>query len=113
MTIPADQALFLDQLHVLAECMKNDYLNNWGGSGFYDIVFEHGSKYVKVVNLTGSADAPHRSCHGFVVIADGPKFKRGDMLKCATWATPAKNFKRGNIFNLTKTSHVAWTGIGN
>jgi hypothetical protein len=47
------------------------------------------------------------SVHSFIVKEDGPKFKRGDILKAASWRTPAKNQARGNIFGEYKT---LWTG---
>jgi hypothetical protein len=47
------------------------------------------------------------SVHSFIVKEDGPKFKRGDILKAASWNTPAKNQARGNIFG---TYRVLWTG---
>jgi hypothetical protein len=47
------------------------------------------------------------SVHSFIVKEDGPKFKRGDILKAAGYNTPAKNKARGNIFG---TYRVRWTG---
>lgn len=64
---------------------------------------EEGSKYYKVVTRSGSS----RSVHSFIVKEDGPKFKRGDILKAASWNAPAKNQARGNIFS---TYRVFWTG---
>ena len=52
--------------------------------------FKMGKKYVKVIH--------NRSVHSFIVnVHDDPKFKFGDILKAASWSTPAKNFARGNI----------------
>lgn len=65
--------------------------------------FEVGSKYIRVVTSNGSS----RSVHSFIVREDGPKFKKGDILKSASWKTPAKNQARGNIFG---TYHISWTG---
>jgi len=47
------------------------------------------------------------SIHSFIVKADGPKFKAGDILKAATWKAPAKNKARGNLFT---GYHITWTG---
>jgi len=58
-----------------------------------------GSKYVKLINKG--------SVWGFVVKKDGDKFKRGDILKPASWAAPATNKARGNIF---EEYTVQWTG---
>jgi len=58
-----------------------------------------GSKYVKLIS--------GNSVWGFVVKKDGDKFKRGDILKPASWAAPATNAARGNIF---EEYTVQWTG---
>lgn len=62
-----------------------------------------GGKYIKVI--TG----PQRSVHSFIVKADDGKFKRGDILKAAGWAAPAKNFARGNVLTGDFGS-ISWTG---
>jgi len=63
--------------------------------------YEVGSKFIKVI--TGG------SVHSFIVREDDGKFKRGDILKAASWRAPAKNFARGNILNGT-LDRVRWTG---
>lgn len=45
--------------------------------------------------------------HSFIVKQDGPKFKRGDILKSAGYRVPAKNQARGNIFGAYR---ILWTG---
>lgn len=62
---------------------------------------ERGSKYLKVVSDGG--------VHSFVVIKADGKFAVGDILKAASWATPARNFKRGNILT-GDWSNITWTG---
>ena len=61
-----------------------------------------GSKYIKVFS----------EGHGvkmFIVREDGTKgFKRGDILKPASWNAPATNFARGNIFS--NLDGITWTG---
>jgi len=46
---------------------------------------------------------------GFVVNTDDDKlFKKGDLLKCAGWAKPARNKPRGNV--LEGGFPINWTG---
>lgn len=65
------------------------------------IRYEIHRKFIKVI--TG----PQTGVHSFIMLDDDGKFKRGDILKAASWRAPAKNFARGNIFgNYT----IRWTG---
>ena len=65
------------------------------------ITFKMGNKYIKVVT--------NNTVWGFVVNTDNDKkFKKGDILKAAGWAAPARNFARGNILDGGYT--VGWTG---
>ena len=66
----------------------------------------YGSKYIKIV--TGKHGG-QRSVWGFIVNTDkDKKFKKGDLLKAAGWAAPARNAARGNIL---KGGYVInWTG---
>ena len=67
-----------------------------------NIIYKTGSKYIKVINKGGGV-------WGFVVNTDNDKkFKRGDILKAAGWAAPARNFARGNIIEGGYISR--WTG---
>ena len=61
-----------------------------------------GKKYIKVTTRNSG------SVHSFIVNThnDG-KFQYGDILKAASWATPARNFSRGNVFS---EYDVKWTG---
>ena len=62
-----------------------------------------GSKYIKVIRRDNQT-----SVHSFIVnIYDDDKFKYGDILKAASWNTPARNFARGNVFEDYK---VRWVG---
>ena len=62
---------------------------------------EEGRKYYKVIE--------RNSVHSFICKEDMGRFKRGDILKAASWASPAKNFARGNIL-LGTWKAVRWTG---
>lgn len=62
---------------------------------------EPGKKYLKVIR--------GGSVHSFICLVDTGKFKRGDILKPATWRGPATNFARGNILDGT-LDRVRWTG---
>lgn len=64
--------------------------------------FTTGKAYIKVISKT--------SVHSFIVKEDGIKFKKGDILKAASWKTPALNFARGNVFNAESFKNVSWTG---
>ena len=57
-----------------------------------------GKKYIKIIS--------NGSVWGFINLGN-PKFKKGDILKAAGWATPALNKARGNIF---EDYVVRWTG---
>ena len=67
-----------------------------------------GSRYWKITGKSGSS----RSVKGFIVKAGDKKFREGDMLKAAGWASPARNFARGNVLDGTGVKMVRWTGIG-
>ena len=66
----------------------------------------YGSKYIKIVK---SDHYGHQSVQAFVVGVDNDKkFKKGDILKPAGWAAPARNAARGNI--LDGGYPINWTG---
>ena len=66
------------------------------------ITFKVGNKYIKVIREGNGV-------WGFVVNTDDDKkFKKGDILKAAGWAAPARNFPRGNIID--GGYNVNWTG---
>jgi len=65
-----------------------------------NIGIRKGQKYTKVIR--------DGSVWGFIVNDDGPRFKKGDILKAASWAAPATNSARGNIFD--DDYSIAWTG---
>lgn len=95
-------------LDMLRQKMKEDYARSGFNLG-YDISFEMGSKYIRVIHHRG--DNTQRSCCGFICCDfNHKKFAFGDMLKQAGWKAPAMNFARGNVFEL-EGKKVAWTGI--
>jgi hypothetical protein len=61
-----------------------------------------GKKYVKIVR--------EGSVHSFVMMEDDSKFRRGDILRAASWAAPARNSARGNVLT-GDLSRVSWTGV--
>ena len=67
---------------------------------------EKGLKYAKVISKN--------SVFAFIVKEDmktkygQPMFKKGDILKAASWSAPAKNRARGNI--LEGNYPIQWTG---
>lgn len=66
-----------------------------------ELGFLEGKKYIKITKNN------HGSVWGFVVKEDGPKFRKGDILKAASWAAPATNHARGNVFD---GYQIQWTG---
>jgi len=65
---------------------------------------EEGRKYLKVTKRLGT----QTMVWGFIVKGDNDKlFRKGDILKAASWASPARNKARGNIFD---DYDVRWTG---
>lgn len=94
------------------EAIRNDYRKWADGSAIRNQMIEEfckaltvseGKKYVKVII------GPQRSVHSFIVKEDGAKFKRGSILKAASWAAPAMNFARGNVIE-SNYPNVRWTG---
>ena len=75
------------------------------GQGYY---FEDGRNYIKIVKHNGEGE--HRSTAGWIVKKDTKKFRKGDMLKSASWKAPATNFARGNVFD-DMPVEIRWTGI--
>ena len=66
--------------------------------------YKVGKKYIKITEQGGG------SVWGFVVnVENDPKFKKGDILKAAGWATPARNQARGNVIE-GNFDWVQWTG---
>ena len=74
-----------------------------GSKDKFGIEFETGSKYVKIVSISGGGS---RSVHSFVEKANG------NILRAASWKAPARNFIRGNVFDQASyINRVSWTGV--
>ena len=110
-----------NEMIALIENIKEDYFN-WttrcGGRELSDInktmiaefndglTYKTGSKYIKVITRSAGGGG---SVWGFVVNTDkDKKFKKGDILKAAGYAAPARNGARGNIIDGGYT--IRWTG---
>jgi hypothetical protein len=105
-----------NEIQTLLERIKLDYLNwtsRYGTKELTDINtrmitefdagigYTVGKKYIKVIS--------GGSVWGFVVACDNDKkFAKGAILKAAGYATPARNFSRGNI--LKGGYNISWTG---
>jgi hypothetical protein len=76
---------------------SNERMFNEYKDGFKSIV---GQKFIKITNGNG--------VKAFIVKEDNGKFKRGDILKPASWRAPAKNSARGNV--LEGGYAIQWTG---
>ena len=101
--IPEDKtAAECKDSEVIRESMYHEYAIGVGSL--------KGSKYIRLTTGDRGAAA------GFVVNTDNDKkFKKGDLLKAASWSAPARNFARGNVIEDTvdslRTGPVRWTGI--
>ena len=103
------------------EAMRNDYMG-WSRRGLGKTAIRtemeenycnglevtEGPRYWKIISDKRNS----RSVSGFICKAGDKKFREGDMLKAASWATPARNFARGNVLDGTGFDNVRWTGIG-
>ena len=88
---------------------KDDY-SKWTSGGDYmkkqlelwdsNTKISTGKKYIKVVRDNG--------VFAFIVKEDFKHFKKGDVLKPASYNTPALNSARGNV--LTGNYSIKWTG---
>ena len=87
--------LYLD--HLRKDYGSNGYVNK-------EFHYQAGRKYVHVIMSDNQ-----RSSHSWVMLQDDKKFKRGDILKSASWNAPARNFKRGNVLT-GDYQHIRWVG---
>jgi len=73
-----------------------EQLDAWDNS----ITIKEGKKYIKVIRENG--------VFAFICKTDFKHFKKGDVLKAASWNTPALNQPRGNV--LKGNYPIQWTG---
>ena len=97
----------LSGISKMKTAMIEDYKNQMSmldGTKFAEgFEVKYGSKYIKL--LTNNGDR----VTAFIVGVDtDKKFKKGDILKPAGWAVPARNAARGNI--LDGGYKINWTG---
>ena len=84
-----------------------------------DFLVEYGTKYARVYSIDRRDPSQQRYAHSFIVLKDAvlatgaaASFQRGDILKAASWASPARNFSRGTVFSQSSyTSRVTWAGV--
>lgn len=94
------------EMEVLLENIKADYLEMKSPTSMVErfnrgLSYKVGQKYIKVIS--------DGSVWGFIVnVEDDKKFAKGDILKPASWSTPARNKRRGNI--LDGGYDISWTG---
>ena len=97
-----------DGIGNMIETMKDDFIawdgdaDGWQAREYCDgFKVMTGKKYARVIN---------RDCvAAFVVLVDNDKkFRKGDILKPAGYATPARNSARGNV--LDGGYKIKWTG---
>jgi len=111
-------AALMDFLDRIAE----DYRRSWEGRAEEEhvarmieefavsLTFEIGKRYAKVIDGRQNS----RSVHSFVVLSDEDAggFRRGDILKAASWQAPARNFRRGNVFEEDQgANRISWAGF--
>ena len=87
--------------YALWVCPDDEVTENMYKKFSDSFVEKSGSKYIKIIS-NGSVAA-------FIVKTDkDKKFKKGDILKPASWAAPARNKARGNV--LDGNYPIQWTG---
>ena len=103
-----------NEINALFEAIGADYLSQRSRSEYFDsndvdvfrnsLTVQEGSKYLKIIKKLGNQEM----VWGFIVKKDDKKFRAGDILKAASWASPARNKARGNI--LDGGYSIRWTG---
>jgi len=93
-------------LTTYANWYQKKYNGQWPAEMCFrrELTFERGSKFMRVVSVdySTSGSQASRSAYAFIALHDFQEpgkcqFRRGDILKPASWKAPAKNFPRGNV----------------
>ena len=71
------------------------------------LCYTKGRNYIKIIS---SRHGGNRTVHSFIVLKPTKGYEIGDILKAASWAAPATNFKRGNVFETASLPAIRWTG---
>jgi len=79
-----------------------DHMQRMNKSFEDSLSYQDGKVYIKIIKDS--------SVHSFIVKEDTKQFKKGDILKAASWKAPAKNFARGNVFSIDSYKYVSWAG---
>lgn len=103
------------ELDYYLEAINNAFVTRYTGNSSKDWIEETNalfkSRLTYTIGKTYAKVISDRAVHSFVVLQDGPKFKKGDILKAASFLSPARNFSRGNIFNPASFfESIPWTG---
>ena len=76
----------------------------------YNVIFKEGRNYIKVIRSEDREDSGKReSVVGFIVKKASKGFQVGDILKAASWQSPAMNFARGHVED--ENLKLCWAGI--
>ena len=84
--------------HLQSDYAKNGYNNK-------EFYYEVGRKFAHII-----MEDNQKSSHSWVMLEDDKKFRKGDILKSASWKAPARNFARGNVL-CGGFKHIRWCGI--
>ena len=100
------------EIENLKELIINDYENWTSRSLSYS---DDGRAEQRVAEFASNIEVKEGGgVKAFIVNTDkDKKFKKGDILKPAGWAAPARNKPRGNVFEMLDgkgTGWVRWTG---
>ena len=87
----------LELVEKLCENLTNAMHERWEHSrGVTTHNYSVGQKYIRIYS---EENGSMKSAWGFINKKDFKHFKKGAVLKCAGWKTPALNQPRGNLFN--------------